>query len=297
MRHPLQRFSADHIGQGRAIFTLALAGWIIVAWLVFVAVQIAHGAFAIDAAQLSLPNFLPYLLVGFVAQVTDSAIGMGFGVLSQSFLLAGGASPRGGTLHVHLAETLASASSALSHIWRGNVDWKLFFLLVIPGLIGCVLGSLAVSWLDQGALRPLSELYLAGIGLVLLVRAARPMADRPVRFIQPLGFIGGLADAAGGGGWGPVVGGVLLARGVDARLTVGTVDTAEFLISATAAALLLGALAHPAASEIILGLSIGGILGAPIGARLAGRMPPRTIRAAAGVLMIAAAAFGLSRYG
>src|SRR5690606_40250066 len=88
---------------------------------------------------------LPFVLVGFGAQIIDGALGMAYGVISSSLLLTLGVPPRAASASVHAAETCTTAVSAISHVLHRNVDWKLFWKLIIPGVIGGVMGAYILS--------------------------------------------------------------------------------------------------------------------------------------------------------
>jgi uncharacterized membrane protein YfcA len=138
--------------------------------------------------------------------------------------------------------------------------------------------------------------YLACIGLYLLWRGLRHQhQEKKPRVVAPLGFVGGFLDAAGGGGWGPVVTGNLLAQGADPRRTIGTVNTAEFLVALTASATFIATLGLAAFTAATVGLLIGGILAAPLGAWLVKRLPPRPLLIAVGILLTVTSLYGVYR--
>ncbi|PTS81529.1 hypothetical protein DBR17_09600, partial [Sphingomonas sp. HMWF008] len=158
---------------------------------------------------------LPFILVGFAAQMVDGALGMAFGIINSTLLVVFlGVPPALASASVHAVETFTTAASGVSHVLHRNVDWRLFRRLVIPGVLGGILGAYVLSNLDGSVARPFVMTYLAAIGLYLLYRAWRGRVEpREPKIIEPLGFAGGFLDAAGGGGWGPVVTSNLLVQG------------------------------------------------------------------------------------
>lgn len=180
---------------------------------------------AIDWSQV-----LPFIAIGFAAQVIDGALGMAFGVINSTLLVTVmGVPPAVASASVHAVETFTTAASGVSHVVHRNVDWKLFRRLVIPGMIGAVAGATLLSTIDASVAKPFVMAYLACIGLYLLFRAVGgEIKPRKPRVVAPLGLVGGFLDAAGGGGWGPVVTSNLLIQGATPRHTIGTVNTAEF---------------------------------------------------------------------
>jgi uncharacterized membrane protein YfcA len=186
-----------------------------------------------DIAALLL-QMAPFIAIGFTAQMIDGALGMAFGVTTQTLLVSAmGVPPASASASVHLVELFTTGASGLSHAWHRNVDWGLFWRLVPFGVIGGVTGAYVLSNVDASAARPFVMLYLTGIGFYLLwqaIRMKKPRFEHP-RYTSPLALVGGFLDAAGGGGWGPVVTSNLLIQGGDPRKVIGTVNTAEFLLT------------------------------------------------------------------
>lgn len=240
---------------------------------------------------------LPFIAVGFLAQLVDGALGMAFGLITNVMLVSVvGLSPARSSATVHLVECFTTAASAISHIVHGNVDWHLLARIAIPGMIGGMLGAYVLTGIDGNAARPWIMAYLAGIGLYLLWRAWRMNhgpARRPARLVAPLGLAGGFLDAAGGGGWGPIVTSNLLMQGTQPRTTIGTVNAAEFLVTASVSLMFLWQLGLMAFSSAAIGLIIGGLLAAPLGARVVSRLPARLLLLLVGMLITATSVYGL----
>jgi len=238
-------------------------------------------------ADSILTQILPFILVGFCAQMVDGALGMAFGVINNTMLVTFlGVPPAAASASVHVVETFTTAASGISHALHRNVDWKLFARLVIPGVIGGVLGAYVLSNIDASVARPFVMVYLACIGLYLLYRAWDGKAEpRTPKVITPLGLVGGFLDAAGGGGWGPIVTSNLLVQGANPRTTIGTVNTAEFFLTATVSATFLFTLGLEAFTIATAGILIGGLLAAPLGGMLVKRVPVRALMAMVGVLL------------
>ena len=246
--------------------------------------------------HLEFVDFLPFILIGFAAQVVDGALGMAFGVISNTALLWIGVPPAAASAGVHTVETFTTAVSGVSHVLHRNVDWTLFLRLMIPGVVGGVLGAYVLSNIDASIARPFILAYLGSIGVYLLFRGIRHRhRERAPRIVEPLGLVGGFLDAAGGGGWGPVVTSNLLVQGGTPRTTIGTVNTAEFFLTATISATFLTQLGWAAFTHATVGLLIGGVLAAPVGAILAKRVKADTLMTFVGGVLIATSLFGLWR--
>ena len=188
--------------------------------------------------EIDLAALLPFIAVGFAAQLVDGALGMAFGVISSTLLVGVlGVPPALASQRVHIVECFTTRVAGISHLLHRNIDGSLFLRLVIPGVIGGFIGAYLLSNLDAGFVKPFVLLYLTGIGLYLLVRGIMyPPKLKQAKLVAPLGLIGGFLDAAGGGGWGPVVTSNLLIQGADPRKVVGTVSAAEFFLTVTISA-------------------------------------------------------------
>lgn len=240
-----------------------------------------------------IDQMLPFIAAGFAAQIVDGALGMAFGLINSTILITlVGVPPAVASASVHAVETFTSAASGASHILHRNVDWRLFRRLVVPGVIGGVIGAYLLANIDASVARPFVMAYLVAIGLYLLVRAWRgPQPPREPQIIGPLGLLGGFLDAAGGGGWGPVVASNLLVQGAQPRTTIGTVNTSEFVLTATISATFIATMGFAAFTVQTIGILIGGLAAAPLGAVLAKRIPARALLAMVGTLLTTTSAY------
>ena len=244
-----------------------------------------------------LEALLPFIGVGFFAQLIDGALGMAFGVITNTLLVSViGLAPARASASVHLVESFTTAASAISHTLHKNVNWKLFARLVIPGVIGGVTGAYLLANIDAKAARPFVMTYLAGIGLYLLYRAwemTHHHEHKPAKVVEPLGLIGGFLDAAGGGGWGPIVTSNLLVQGVEPRQTIGTVNTAEFFLTTVISLTFIVTIGLEAFTIATIGLIIGGLLAAPLGAVLAKRIPAKRLLYMVGTVLTLTSLYSL----
>jgi uncharacterized membrane protein YfcA len=232
-------------------------------------------------------EFLGYVLAGFAAQLIDGALGMAYGITATSLLLATGVPPAAASATVHAAECFTTGASAISHRAFGNIDGFLFRRLLIPGICGAAVGAWFLSNFPGDALKPWIAGYLLLMGVVIFAKAFRRFPPREVTtHLAPLGFFGALIDAIGGGGWGPIVATNLIARGKEARFAIGSVNAVEFFVTLTASITFVISLGvvH---GQIILGLAIGGVAGAPIGAWACKRANLRVLMVFTALLVIA----------
>ena len=236
------------------------------------------------------------MLIGFAAQLVDGALGMAYGQISSTMLISMGVPPAAASAGVHTAETFTTAVSGISHVAHRNVDWRLFLRIVIPGVIGGVLGAYLLTQISADAARPLVLTYLTGLGLYLFYRGIlhRHTEKRP-RIVEPLGLAGGFLDAAGGGGWGAIVTSNLLVQGSNPRKTIGTVNTAEFFLTVTISITFIAALGWEAFTIATTGLLIGGVLAAPFGAWIAKKVNPDRLLTFVGALVTLTSGYALWR--
>ena len=252
---------------------------------------------AIIPAVLTDPSALiPFILVGFVAQLIDGALGMAFGVISNTLLISMGVPPAAASASVHVIKNFTGAVAAISHVLHRNVCWRLFWRILLPGMAGGIAGAYLLTNIDAAIAKPLVLAYLVAIGLFLLFRALRvPHAERQPRIVEPIGAAGGFLDAIGGGGWGPVVTGNLLVQGANPRLVIGTVNTSELFVALTISGAFLVTLGLSAFGTAALGLLIGGVAAAPLGGYVAKRVNARLLLVLVGAVLTVTSLLGLWR--
>lgn len=233
--------------------------------------------------------------VGLLAQAVDGALGMTYGLTATTFLLGSGASPAAASASVHIAEVFTTGVSGISHVKLGNVSRQLFLRLLIPGIVGAVLGAVVITQVDGKLIKPYISAYLVIMGLYILgkaMRQLRPKLHRTPRHVGKLALFGGFVDAAGGGGWGPVVTTTLVGSGHDPRTTIGSVNFAEFFLTLAGAASFT-LLAETTTWQIVAGLVIGGLFAAPFAALLTRRLSTRKLLLLVGALITVISCYNL----
>ncbi|MEE4452726.1 sulfite exporter TauE/SafE family protein [Novosphingobium resinovorum] len=246
-----------------------------------------------DLSAIPWEALAPFILAGFFAQLVDSALGMGFGVIGNSMLVLLGLPPAAASSVTHTVEGFTSGVSGAAHALQRNVDWMLFARLVVPGIAGGLCGVWALSHLSLGILRPVLLVYFAAIGIYLIWRGARrPQAYRRMRAVGIMGFLAGFLDSFGGA-WGPVTTGSLIAQGMTPRMAVGTVNAAEFFVTVTVLSAFIGSIGFPAFALAASGLLIGGVIASPIGALVTRRASGKNLTQWIGGVMIGLSLWGL----
>lgn len=235
------------------------------------------------------PEFLLFVLAGFIAQMIDGALGMAYGVSCSTLLLSFGVSPAAASASIHASEVFTSGVSGLMHLKFKNVNIKLFKTLLIPGVLGAILGAYILSSIVEeytSILKPCIALYTLYLGIVIIGKGlSERKKPKKVKNIPALAAFGGCMDSIGGGGWGPIVSSTLIARGRHARYTIGSVNLTEFFVALASSAtffIMIG-LHH---WHIIIGLILGGVIAAPIAAYLSSRLPVRKLMIVIGLLII-----------
>jgi uncharacterized protein len=219
---------------------------------------------------------------------------MAFGVISNTLLISMGVPPAAASASVHVIKNFTGAVAGLSHVLHKNVDWKLFWRILIPGMIAGSIGAYVLTELDASVAKPLVLTYLAAIGIYLLVRALRvPHVERRPKYVEPVGAAGGFLDAIGGGGWGPVVTSNLLVQGANPRKTIGTVNTAELFLALTISGAFFLTLGLEAFGTAAVGLLIGGVVAAPFGGYVAKRVAGRLMLIMVGIVLTITSLIGL----
>jgi len=217
-----------------------------------------------------------FVAIGFLAQLVDGALGMAFGVICSTSLLAFGAPPALASAAIHAAEIVTTGISGLSHLWHRNVERRLFLRLMLTGVAGGIVGAYVLTGLPDAIVRPVVALYLLAMALLIFARVLGWIRARRQLPVPALGGAGGFLDAIGGGGWGPIVASSLIATGEHPRRTIGSVNLAEFFVTVAISVTFLTQLDLGQYGPIVLGLVIGGACAAPLAGWLIRVLPTRT---------------------
>lgn len=240
-------------------------------------------------------EFFWFVLIGLGAQLVDGALGMAFGLICSSILLSMGLPPAAVSASVHAAEVVTTGVSGASHAYFRNIDTRLFWRLTIAGSVGGAIGAHVLTRLPGDAIRPFVHLYLLALAILILVRSfGRWVPREQVERVPVLGFFAGLLDATGGGGWGPLATSTLLARGGQARTTIGTVSASEFVVTLVVSItfILTIGLDH---LEIVLGLLVGGAIAAPFAAWFVRHVPEKIVLKVVGLLVLCISLYQIGR--
>lgn len=247
------------------------------------------GSSAFNVYQTLDSKFPLMILAGFVAQLVDGALGMGYGVTSATVLLSAGINPAAISGSIHTAEMFASGASGYSHYKFGNVNKKLLKALLIPGVIGAITGAILLVYLGDkhaGYIRPILACYTLLLGIRILVNAfIQQKQQKKFKRYSLLAGAGGFLDSFGGGGWGPIVTTTLITKGRSPKYVIGTVSLTEFFVT-LASAFTFFTLIGVSHWQTILGLILGGLVAAPIAVKLTGKLPRKTSFILLGLLVI-----------
>lgn len=267
------------------VFAIAILSFFILRYVGY-----APLASLIQSAKSNIDkSFYLFMLAGFLAQMVDGAVGMGYGVTSTSLLMSMGVPPAAISGSVHTAEIFSSAASGYSHYKFGNVNKKLFKVLVIPGVLGAVAGAGMLVWMGDkygNLIKPFLAAYCMILGFRILYQAyKRNKKNKKVKKAGWLAGAGGFLDSFGGGGWGPLVTSTLISKGRSPQYVIGSVSLSEFFVTLSSAMsffVFIG-ITH---WQVIMGLMIGGAVAAPLAAKLAGKLPVRTMLICVGLMVI-----------
>jgi uncharacterized protein len=266
-------------------------------WMGFFAVSlllvllIAYKAFSgifVSGVDIDFEMFAWFLLVGFVAQTIDGALGMAYGVSSNSILLGIGIPPAMASAWVHFAQVFTSLASGFSHWKLGNVKWDLAKRLMIPGVLGAIAGAYFLSNIDGNTIKPFIAFYLLVMGFIIMskvIKKKKKVFDSNGKSLPYLAGVGGFADAVGGGGWGPIVNSTLLGKGQVPRFAIGTGNFVEIFVSLASASTFLFFVKELSLAPV-LGLILGGVIAAPFAAIICKKLNPRVLLFLVGCLII-----------
>ncbi|HEY8927906.1 MAG TPA: TSUP family transporter [Mucilaginibacter sp.] len=280
----------DHKISARKNFIWLIWGAIILSIAVAVtALWFNEPAFKAYAQNIN-PLFYYFLGAGFVFALIDGAIGMSYGVTSTTFSLSMGIPPASASMGVHLSEIMSNGIAGWMHYRMGNINWKLFWLLLWPGIIGAVTGAYLLSSLEHYSqyTKPFVSVYTLILGIVILSKAFKTRVKKShekIKKIPLLGLGGGFIDAVGGGGWGSIVLSTLIAGGRHPRFSLGTVKLSRFFIALMSSITFITML-NSRHWEAVAGLVIGSAIASPIAAKISNRISAKAIMTAVGVIVV-----------
>jgi siroheme synthase-like protein len=236
------------------------------------------------------PVFYWFVFGGFIFAMIDGSIGMSYGVTSTAFSLTMGLPPAAASMAVHLSEILSNGIAGWMHYLMGNVNWKMFKMLILPGIVGAVGGAYLLSSLEQysGYTKIFVSIYTLILGVVILRKSfhgKRKRKGAKIKKIGLLGFFGGFMDAVGGGGWGSIVLSTLIAGGRNPRFSLGTVKVTRFFI-AVMSSLTFFTMLNWVNWHAVSGLVLGSALASPIAAKVSNKISVKSIMMAVGIIVI-----------
>lgn len=236
--------------------------------------------------EAEIGNFVEISMVGFLAQIIDGTLGMGYGVSSSALLVSMGMPPVAASASIHSSEIFISLVSGLAHFKFGNVKINIIRPLISFGIIGGIIGACGLVKFPVNQVKIVVGLVLMCMGLLMLYRfiyrqtKTDPLQPKmhSLNKLRALGFFAAFIDAFGGGGWGPVCTPALVMGGTVPNKAVGSVNLAEFFITLAISITFYFLIGFGNIHwEIILALLAGGIIGAPIAAFVCGKLPKRVL--------------------
>jgi uncharacterized membrane protein YfcA len=268
-----------------------------------------------------LGMLIVFIGIGFIAQMIDGALGMGFGVTSNTLLLCFGVTPAAASASVHVSKIFTSGLSGIRHWKTSNLNKKLFWNLVIPGVIGGVLGAYLLSVYNGEKIKAFVAIYLFFIGFFIVNKAFRKFEEEETHnhfykisfikehinnllscfqykkkektslFVRILGGIGGLIDSIGGGGWGPLTTSTLISEKHNPKHTIGSAIFADFFITFAISITFFATVGFLNSWYAIVGLLLGGAIASPMSSVMHHRIAPRSLMFFVGLLIMTISLF------
>jgi len=291
-------FGKSNIAKRGALAILAL----LVLGIIFSLIQSntseeQHSKFFNVFTSFAEPRFLGYIAIGFIAQMIDGALGMAYGASSMTMLTSFGVSASIANSCIKLSEVFTTSASGFSHWKLGNINKKLVKNLILPGVIGAFFGALLIAYVDsieglsKTYVKPIISIYILLLGVYIIYKALlKKQKKTKTKRLSALATFGGFMDAAGGGGWGPIVTSTLISSGRSPKYTIGSVNLSEFFIALTSAVVITLVIGleewYSNGINIAVGLILGGIIAAPMGAIVASKIKAKPLMLTVGTLII-----------
>lgn len=187
---------------------------------------------------------------------------------------------------------LTGISSVFTHNAKGSVLWQAVGYMALGCILGVLGGSFIVSRLSNTTLQIIFCIFLAYVGLNMLLKAAQPENDSP-KVISPslygfFGWIVGFGSSFVGIGGGSITVPILAKVGHKMKHAIGSSSALGVVLAffgalsaivngwgvETLPAYSLGYVYLPA----FVGISLSSVIFAPLGAKLVYRLPVKRIR-------------------
>lgn len=241
------------------------------------------------------PQTWAFITIGFIAQLSDGAFGMGFGAVSSTVLAALGVPREIASATVNGAKLVTGVLSGVAHMAFRNIDWPLFVFLTVSGCVGGWFGATLMTFNSSRWVGVVVSVYLLVVGGYIIWRASHDPPEFITRTrITGIGLAGGFLEAVSGV-WGPLVTSNLVAHGASPRHAVGTGNLSETFVAITVFAVLVHHIGFAQLSGAMIGLLIGAVVGAPIGASFTRRLPRKVLAISVGVIVILMSLLRLTR--
>ncbi len=277
-------------------------------------------------AEMSVSVFLLLGMGGGVGFLSGM-FGVGGGFLMTPLLIFIGVPPAVAVASEANQVAAASVSGVIAHWRRGNVDFKMGFVMLLGGSLGSVIGVLLFRYLREiGQVELLISItyvvFLSIVGAMMVIESVRAIirsrstgaARRRlhthywvhgwplrVRFqksklyisaIPPFGlglFVGILAAIMGVGGGFLLIPAMIYLLGMPTLMAIGT--SLFQIIFVTSIATFLHAIANQTVDVLLaLILLIGAVIGAQLGSRVGGELRGEQLRALLGILVVSVGA-------
>lgn len=252
-------------------------------------------------------EYIGYLIVGFITGIMSGLLGIGGGVIMVPVLVAIFDSHHyGGNYLMQLATGTSLAAmivTTLMTTWanqkHGTVRWSMLSLLIPGTVMGALLGVWVAKDIDTQVLQIIFAIFAILLGFKLLLGSKSktvktPVSLHPIFILICATIIGILAGLLGIGG-GILLIPLLLWLGSSMKHASATSAACAFPTSTAGAVMAVIAGWHiQGLPEFSLGfvywpvaliLGIASMVGAPIGVKLAHRLPVHTVKRLFGVVL------------
>ena len=243
------------------------------------------------------------IILAFVLEFFDSAVGMGYGTTITSTLLLLGFAPLRVIPSVLFTNMILGITAALFHHGFKNVnfhpksrDLKVTMFLFAFGLIGVIIAVIVAIRLPENVLRTYIGCLVLVIGIfVLLTR------HHKIKFswkgLVGFGTLAAFNKGMTAGGYGSVLVGGQMLSGIEGKKAIGVAVLTEGLLSLVA---VLGYHFINGGIDVnwslVISLLIGGLLSLPIAAYVVKKFHPKRLRFTIGIVNIILGTAILTRF-
>lgn len=253
------------------------------------------------------------IFAGFIMEIIDAGLGMGYGTVLSPLLLGFGYSPLVVVPSILISQAIGGLTAALFHqkhehanfkLKTTNIkkikeslkklgyvtcfkkgfskDLKIVITITILGVLGTIIGVFVAVHIPKWLLKTYIGILVLIVGFLLLLKKSFNFSWKKMIGV---GVLASFNKGMSGGGFGPIVTGGQVIAGNKHKNSIACTSLAEVpicIVGFTTYVLLNRLITY----DLAIGLSIGALIGAPVGTLITKKLNSKKLKYILGILII-----------